>query len=244
MKRLVERTLRKEEDIVPPSKEELIEHLPYIVGFKSGKVKLSFRRLLIGFTDSYDIKMASQHDGIRVVLDGEKSRIVVEVKREGSKAVALGEYKGPRGWIVKSRLPELAKGVMEASIREVHADIEASAAPDVSLALSTLSSLTRIVSKSMLVATEHIVLRGDALEQVRKLLASKGLLEKYRTLYVSGAGMGIFRLVLADNKLVGVYVKAGGQDYIGDPQALSLLEGLFTIKVYALLEPLEEVLAH
>lgn len=243
MKKLIERTLSENEEIIPPTREELVEHLPYVVGFKAGRVKLAFRKLLIGFTDLYAIDIVSQQDGIRVNLEGEKSRIIVEIRREDSKAVALGEYKGPRGWIVKSKLPGLAQGIMEASIREVQAGVEASAAPDVSLALSTLSSLTRIVSKSMLVATEHLVIRGDALEQVQRLLAARGLLGKYRTLYVSGAGMGLFRLVFTDGKLVGVYVKAGGQDHIGDPEALSLLQGLFTIKVYALLEPLEEVLA-
>ena len=249
MRKLVEARVTEEEParvleaLARPG--ELVSSLPYVVGLRRGRVRLLFRRLLVRFQDDYKLASEKSDGSVRLVFEGERSRIVLEYRVEDGRIVAYGEYRGPRGWVVWPRLRELAEAALEEARRQAArgAGGPSLAGEDYSGLLADLSWVTRLLSKSMLVKTMDVILQRGGFHEFVEELHESGVLREYRVVYVSGTGLGSFRLLFVNGELAGVYVALGGEEFVGDPRALNRLEGLYRVKVYGSLAPLERVVS-
>ena len=247
MRKLLEAMLedpgRVLEELARP--HELVPGLPYVVGLRRGRVRLLFRRLLVRFQDDYRVSAERGEGYARIILEGLRSRIVLEFRAEGPSIVGYADYRGPRGWVVWPRLREIASALLEEARRRAAERLRAPAIDgrDYSGLLADISWVTRLLSKSMLVRTMDVVLQRGGFHEFVEELHESGVLREYRVVYVSGTGLGSFRLLFVNGELAGVYVALGGEEVVGDPRALNRLEGLYRVKVYGSLAPLERVVS-
>ena len=204
-----------------------------------------FRRFLLRFQDDYEIDVDEDDYGVYVLFNGSKSNIKIYYKLSGKNILIYADYNGPRRWIVWPRIKDIAVSTVREAIRlseNRHAGGR-SAERDYSSILADLSVITRLLSKSMLVKSMEVGIQRGGFHGFIEELHETGVLRDYRVVYVSGAGVGTFRLLFVDGDLAGVYINISGKEIVGDPKALNMLEGLYRVKIYGSLSPLEKVMS-
>lgn len=229
-------TRESRDEIVRCVEENLPPRLPFVTGIRAGKVQLGFRRMLIPFRDWYNIKTRTDQGGVTVLMEGERSRITVEVPWDGKPGA---KYKGPRGWVVKPALGKIVEAVAEiveecvagASRFDKSSSADSKGNIDYSEKLRSISWITRFIMKSILLRSEDVVVsRGGLVSILEDIVTEYG--NKYKVIYVSGTGLATFRVLFIDGRLRGVYVNAAGEEHVGDDHALNLVESVVRLKVY------------
>ncbi|HIP85166.1 MAG TPA: hypothetical protein EYH17_00810 [Pyrodictium sp.] len=226
--------------------EFLYESLPFVVGREGGKVKLRFSRLLFSFEDVYAPRVECDNGRrfVRYVLEGRRSRLVLEFKSNGTKILGEGFYDGPRGWVVGKHLGRILESLVNdaARIADKVAKLKIDKS-DYSDLLASISWVSKLLMKSVLLRSELTMIRkGGLLDYVERLVVEK-ILQKYPMVYVSGYGdSGTFRILFVGGEVRGVYANIGGKEYVGDERILNEFEGVTRVKVYGLLVKPEEVL--
>ena len=241
---LVERKLR-----IPSAKliEVLLDpdlvasNTPYVVGISKGKITLLFKRfLLAGFRDEYSLFIEGSKAENRAVhiYKGTKSTILIEYRGVEGSIKAFGEYRGPRRWIVAGKLREIAVSIITgaekiaSSSRGAESTINYYA--DYSKMLSSLSWVSKLVMKSILVKNEIRTMPSGGLLTYIEEVVSSGVTKRYPIVYVSGtAENASFRLLFVEGELRGVYAVVDGKEIVGDDSALNYAKGLTRIRVYA-----------
>ncbi len=225
--------------------EKVVENLPNVVGVRRGRVKLSFRRLLVRLEDWYTVKVEGNGKGPLLRLEGERSRITVRLDPGGQRAEA--SYEGPRGWVVRARLSDLERAVLEAykecleaTARKVKAaTVEGG---DYSRLLANMRFVTRLIRRSVLVKAEEVpVVDGELPTLLEEIAAEYG--GEYKTIYISGTGPAVFRVLFIDGVLAGAYARRAGTEYYGEDAERILAEimGVVKIRVYGAIALPEEV---
>ncbi len=226
-------------------REFVLSSLPYVVGRSADEVTLSFSRLLLRFRDTYKLKVegGASPTLVRHVLLGRRSTIVIEYEARKREIDVYGLYRGPRRWVASKHVRDIAYSLVSEAARLARVRPVDGSGADYSYALSSVSWVSKLVMKSVLVKNELAVIpRGGLVGYVERLVAEK-LLERYPVVYVSGSGdRGVFRLLFVDGALRGVYAVVDGREYVGDDRALNALEGLVRVKVYAAVSKPREVL--
>ena len=224
----------------------LYESLPFVVGRDGNRVKLRFSRLLFSFEDTYTphVEYDASRKFVRYVLEGRRSRLVLEFKSNGVRVVGEAFYNGPRGWVVGKYLGKILENLVEDAVRIADriAKFKTSKG-DYSDLLASISWVSKLLMKSVLLRSELTMIRkGGFLGYIERLVEEK-ILQKYPIVYVSGYGdSGTFRILFVGGEVRGVYVNIGGKEYVGDEKVLNEFEGITRVKVYGLLVKPEEVL--
>ena len=228
------------------SPEKVVEGLPFVVGMRGGRVRLQFRRALIGFSDTYTVAASPEGEGgARIVLEGERSsiEILVEADRGERMLRARARYEGPRAWVVRARLPWLARGLMEYAEEEARRLVEARRARAGGLAalLASAGGVARIVARSRLLGSAEWRAETGP-EGLVEAARSVALASRYPVLYVGGSGPGVVvRAVIAGGRVVAAYAKTPRGERLGGPEALEGLRGAARLRVYGVLSPLERL---
>ncbi len=226
--------------------EFVASNTPYLVGVRGEKLVLMFRRLVIGFSDEYSLLVEGSVSEKRAahLYQGSKSTIKIEYRGMNGVVRAFGEYRGPRAWIVSRKLRGIAESLLNDAEKAARERRIGGGLEDFSGKLSSLSWVSKLVMKSILVKNEiTIIPRGGLPSYIEGLITEK-ILQRYPVVYVSGsAENGSFRLLFVDGEPRGVYAVVEGREYIGDDSVLNRLEGATRVKVYALLAKQVEVLA-
>ena len=227
--------------------QALLEALPYVTALRGSRVQLSFRRLLFRFQDEYEISASRAESDVSLELKGKRSTVQLLYRAYRDSLLAFGEYKGPRSWLVRGKLRDIAASIAQHALERARSSAskrlreEEVASADFSEKLTDLAWVSRLLMKSLLVKSEERLIRYGEFARFLEDLHHEGVLSKYRVVYVSGSGNGSFRLLFIDGRLAGVYGVLGGERFTGDTKPLNEVEGIFTIKVYGSLAPLEEV---
>jgi len=231
-------------------KDYLISNMPYITGLEGDKVRLTFKRFIFTFTDLYRINPTHDPQTPKTIVDlvGEKSSIHLEFWPQGEKVGYSFKYRGPRGFLIKKLVKDMAAKLAEKAYKDAEKAVAEEArvmAADYSEKLASLAWTSKLIQKSILVDQRLLALPpGGLLAQIEGILAEKDLLSQYPLVYVSGTGdVGTFKLLFGEGRLLGVYANIGGEEYYGDEKVLNRFEGLVTLRIYATVGKLEEVVA-
>ena len=217
-----------------------------MLGLKTVESNLDFSRLLFSFEDTYtpQVEYDTGRRIVRYVLEGRRSKLVLEFKSNGAKVLGEVSYDGPRGWIVGKYLGKMLESLVEDAVRIADriAKLRADKG-DYSDLLASISWVSKLLMKSVLLRSELTMIRkGGLLGYVERLVEEK-ILQEYPVVYVSGYGdSGTFRILFVGGEVRGVYANIGGKEYVGDERVLNEFEGVTRVKVYGLLVKPEEVL--
>ncbi len=212
----------------------VISSMPCVVARHRDKVRLRFSRLfLFRVEDTYSISLSRSDSVVQIKLAGDKSTIDLTFFVYVNRVEYTGEYNGPKPWVVSSCLEEMGESIYHEAISESERIVGPAVSTDFSELLAKMSWISRLLTKSILVKSEVIVINKGGLVSYIENLASSNVLTKFKTVYVSGTSdKGSFRLLFMDGELVGVYAIIGGQEHIGDDKALNDFEGFTRIRVY------------
>jgi len=223
--------------------DNIVPAVPGIIGIYSGRYRILFRRLIFRFTDDYSIDAGLDCDDRSLLVEfaGEKSHFVILYKAAPGAIQVFAEYQGPRRWVVEPGVRQAARSILEYALEKAGRAPAEEVSGDLSGKLADLGWVTRLLASSVLVESirGYVLVRG-AFHRLIEDLHEKGLLDG-DLVYVSGTGMGSFRLLFRRGELVGVYAAIGDRVVVGDPKALNELEGLYTVKVYQVLRAPREV---
>ncbi len=220
-------------------KEFIISSLPCVVARFSNKILLRFSRLLLFRVDDvYSLDIEQIDKGIVIKLFGEKSTVTLIFRLSGNDKIEyIGEYNGPKQWVVVPCLEDIGRSVIkdvteEARRRSVERSRTAAGA-DYSALLAKVSWVSKLLLRSVLIKSEIVAINKGSLISYIEDLASEGVLSKYKTIYVSGTSdIGSFRMLFINGELVGVYSLIRGKEYVGDDKVLNEFEGFTRIRVY------------
>ncbi len=220
-------------------KEFIISSLPCVVARFSNKILLRFSRLfLFRVDDVYSLDIEQIDKGTVIKLFGEKSTVTLIFRLlENDKIEYVGEYNGPKQWVVVPCLEDIGRSVIkdvaeEARRRSVERSHTAAGA-DYSALLAKVSWVSKLLLRSVLIKSEIVAINKGNLISYIEDLASEGVLSKYKTVYVSGTSdIGSFRMLFISGELVGVYSLIRGKEYVGDDKVLNEFEGFTRIRVY------------
>ena len=216
-------------------REIILSSLPCVVARQRDRIKLRFSRLLLfKMEDLYSINVSKTSEGVRISLIGEKSVLNIIFLLKNGVLEYIGEYNGPRQWLVTRCLEEIGVSLNEALLSEAATKVSKHVSDKkYSEKLSMVSWISKLLMRSILVKSEIVAINKGGLISYIENLASSNIFSKYKTVYISGTSdKGTFRLLFVGGELVGVYATIDKDEFIGDERALNNFEGFTRIRVY------------
>ncbi len=223
----------------------VVENLPGVVGLKSDRVTLSFRRWIFGFKDNYIIRAAydPRLGASEIVLEGEKSRLRMVFRPTPLGLEPSIEYNGPRRRIVLPRALEAARKLASAALEKAEKELSRVAAEReaareggaVDRLMGDIGWIADLVMRGSLIATVKV--EGGPGLMDRLLEVAKKYEGGYEAVYLSGrtSDGGEVRVLVKGGRPLGVYVKLGdGSEHYG-PEALERVSGGLEVRVYGIL---------
>ncbi len=158
--------------------------------------------------------------------------------------MADATYNGPRKWVVSKYVVEIAESLArevekEASSKQVVATVAAGLSgtgpADYSEKLASISWVTKLIMKPVLIKNEVRVLGNGTLHSyVEELLSSgEGIFKKYSAIYISGDGDDArLRMLFVCGELRGVYVVVGDKEFFDDDKPLNYVKELVKLRLW------------
>lgn len=225
----------------------VLSNMPYVVGRSGEGIALEFRRLRIfRFRDNYEVLIECGNGSARLRLRGSRSTIELIYSTHSNGLAAEVTYDGPRKWVVSKYVVEIAESLAREAEREARSKqaVAAAALPagtgsaDYSAKLASISWVTKLIMKSVLIKNEVRVLgKGKLHSYIEELLSSgENIFRKYPAIYISGDGDDArFRMLFVGGELRGIYAVVGDKEFFGDDKPLNDVKGLVKLRVYGVL---------